>query len=81
MNRTKYFVLDYYNKAVINKIISKYGIEQNEAVKLFITSKTHEMLEDSENGLFELNDNAIFDMWECEQLTGEPRKSVYIRGE
>lgn len=81
MNKTKYFILDYYNKAVIKRIIEKYELPEQDAAKKFLTSETHFILENEENGLFELSEKAIFDMWECEQITGDPRTSVYIRGE
>ena len=26
-------------------------------------------------------ERAVFDMWEAEQITGDPRNSAYVRGE
>ena len=52
-----------------------------DAVRRFLTSKTHEMLEDESYGLLSFPDRAVFDMWETEQITGDPRNSVYVRGE
>jgi len=46
-----------------------------------LTSRTHEMLEDSSYGLLSFPERAVFDMWEAEQITGDPRNSVYVRGE
>jgi hypothetical protein len=31
--------------------------------------------------MWEFSHPAILSMWECEQATGDPRNSVYIRGE
>ncbi|MCM1578913.1 MAG: hypothetical protein NC078_08965 [Ruminococcus sp.] len=74
-------VLHYYDTEVIKMIIDKYGIEPMDAVKSFIRSRTHGMLEDREYGMDEFGCPALFDMWECEQVTGDPRNSIYIRGE
>ena len=52
-----------------------------EALKAFIYSKTHEMLENEECGMDEFGAEAIFEIWECERVTGDPRNSVYIREE
>jgi len=81
MNKTVYFALDYYDRQVIPFIMDKYNINQTDAMRSFLLSKTHALLEDAENGLLNLPDYAVCDMWEVEQITGDPRKSVYIRGE
>ncbi len=81
MNKTLYFILKYYDKQVIQKIIDKYSIEPMEAAKRFLTSETHSLLEDADNGLCAFSECAVFDMWEAEQITGDLRNSVYIRGE
>jgi hypothetical protein len=81
MTKTQSFTLDYYNKCVIQRIIEKYNMEPMNAARSFLTSKTHEMLEDPEYAMWELSERAIFDIWEVEQITGDPRNSIYIRGE
>ncbi len=81
MNKTLYFVLDYYNRQVISKIIEKYALEPMDAVREFLTSETHALLEDADNGMTAFGECAIFDMWEAEKITGDPRNSLYIRGE
>lgn len=75
------FTLDYYNKCVIKRIIEKYAFEPMEAARSFLTSETHAMLENEEFAMWEFSEQAIFDMWEVERVTGNPRNSVYIRGE
>ncbi len=52
-----------------------------EALRAFVCSKTHEMLEDKEFGMTEFGAEALFEIWECEKITGNPRNSIYIRGE
>lgn len=81
MNKTVYFVTDYYDRNVIDRIIEKYALEPMEAVRRFLTSETHALLEDADNGLSSFSEAAVFDMWETEQITGDPRNSVYLRGE
>jgi len=81
MTKTHSFTLDYYNKCVIQRIIEKYDMDSMDAARSFLTSKTHEMLEDPEYAMWEFSERAIFDMWEVERITGDPRNSIYIRGE
>lgn len=81
MTKTHSFTLDYYNKSVISRIIDKYGMEPMDAARSFLTSKTHTMLEDAEYAMWDFSERAIFDMWEAEHITGDPRNSVYLRGE
>lgn len=76
-----YYAIDFYDRKVVEKIIDKYNLEPMEAVKQFLTSETHKMLEDPECGLMAFPDRALFDMWEVEQITGDPRNSSYIRAE
>ena len=81
MTKNVYFAIDYYDRQVIQLIIDKYGIDPMDATRSFLTSKTHEMLENAEYGLLSFPERAIFDMWEVEQVTGDPRNSAYVRGE
>ncbi len=75
------YSLDHYNKHVIKRIMDKYGLDQMEASKAFLTSETHRMLEDSEMAMWEFSEGAIFDIWEVERRTGDPRNSAYLKGE
>ena len=52
-----------------------------EAFKAFVNSKTHEMLENENCGMTDFGAKAIFEIWECEKIAGDPRNSVYIREE
>ena len=81
MKKNVYFAIDYYNRHVIEMIIEKYGLEPMEAARRFLLSETHTLLEDAECGLLCFPDRGIFDMWEAEQKTGDPRNSVYVREE
>ncbi len=81
MNKMPYFAIDYYDRQVIQSIIDKYGLDPMEAIRQFICSETHALLEDAENGMWYYPAYAIFDMWEAEKVTGNPRNSQFIRGE
>ncbi|CVI68891.1 hypothetical protein [Eubacterium sp. An3] len=81
MKRLEPEIIDYYDNEVVMMISEKYGVSQMEALKMFVCSKTHEMLENEECGMTEFGAEAIFEIWECEKITGDPRNSVYIREE
>lgn len=81
MKRLDAEIIDYYNTEVIPMIVEKYGYSQMDALRAFVFSKTHEMLESEECGLTSFGAGAIFEIWEAEKVTGNPRNSVYIRGE
>ncbi len=81
MTRIPCYSLDYYDKSVIRMIIQKYGMEQMDAARAFLISETHAMLEDACLAMTEFSDRAIFDMWEVEKVTGDPRNSAYLRSE
>lgn len=78
MNRTLYFVMDYYDKRVVERIMGKYGLDPLAATRSFLTSETHALLEDADNGLMFYPEYAVFDMWEAERATGDPRNSEYV---
>ena len=81
MKRLEPEIIDYYNNEVVIRITEKYGLRQMEAFKVFVKSKTHEMLENADCGMTDFGAEAIFEIWECEKVTGDPRNSIYIRGE
>lgn len=81
MTRIPCFCLDYYDKNVTRMIMEKYGMDQMNATRAFLSSETHAMLEDASLAMCDFSDRAIFDMWEAEKVTGDPRNSTYIRSE
>lgn len=81
MTKISIFSLDCYNKNVIKMIIEKYGLTEMEATREFLMSETHRMLEDADMAMWEFSARAIFDMWEVEKITGNPRNSVHLRSE
>lgn len=81
MTRMPNSSLDYYDKAVIQQIMVKYGMDQMTSARDFLTSETHAMLEDARLAMWDFSALAIFDMWEAEKITGDPRNSIYLRSE
>lgn len=81
MTRMNCVLLDHYNRHVVERIIDKYGMDPMQAARSFLTSQTHAMLEDAACAMWDFSERAIFDMWEAERVTGDPRNSIYIRGD
>ena len=81
MTRIENFSLDYYNKKVIQRIMDKYAMDQMTAAREFLTSETHKMLEDADMAMWEFSERAVFEIWESERITGDPRNSVHLRSE
>ncbi len=73
------YVLSFYNGEVSRMICQKYGMEQMTALRKFVSSQTYAMLIDENLEMWEFSPIGIFDMWESEQITGNPRNSLYIR--
>ena len=70
---------DFYDCQVSQLIIDKYGINEREAVRSFIESETYQMLLDPELEIYKMSPHIVFDMWESERVTGDPRNSQFIR--
>ena len=81
MERLMPDVVKYYDREVTRLIADKYGFEPMDALRAFLASETHAMLEDRECGMTDFGPYGIFDIWEAERVTGDPRNSVYIRAE
>lgn len=72
------FFLEYYDKEIIKMIVEKYNYSYMKALKLFFASKTYKMLKDTKLEMWDFGYPAIFDMWECEQITSSPLSSSYL---
>ena len=79
MNQQLPFILSFYNSELVKKISTKFNIDQMDALRRFLFSKTYQMLADERLEMWEYSPIGIFDMWETEQVTGDPRNSLYIR--
>lgn len=81
MRRLDSEILDYYDCEVVSMIVQKYGYDYMDALRIFVSSQTHTMLEDAEYGMISYGAGALLEIWEAEKITGDPRNSIYIRGE
>ena len=81
MTRTRQYPnsLCYYDHAVTDLMMEKYGFDRMQALRLFLCSETHALLEYQDYGMSSFGSHGIFEIWECEMITGDPRNSVYIR--
>lgn len=81
MRKTSAEILDYYDEEVVKMISEKYNLEPMKALRQYLQSETYAMMTDSELEMWEFGPSAIFEMWENEQITGNPRNSIYLRRE
>ena len=72
---------DFFDRQVIYLIKAKYGIEDMKAIHSFLFSETYQMLLDPLTEVYSFSPQIVFEMWESEMITGDPRNSQYIRGE
>lgn len=70
---------DYYDKELTQLISKKSGLSPMKALREFLNSETRSMLENPDLELWAFSPLVLFDMWEAEKVTGDPRNSVYIR--
>ena len=81
MNPTIPFILSDYVSDIAGKIKDKYDFEDQAALRKFLSSETYRMLANPKLEMWEFSPDVIFEMWECEQVTGNPRNSPYLREE
>lgn len=81
MTRISARTMVFFDNNVVEQMIEKYGIREMDAIRKFIESETYDMLTDSELEIYKMSPRIVFDMWESEQVTGDPRASQYIRGD
>ena len=79
MKRTSPEVLDYYDEEVVRRIVEKYGYGEREALELFLSSKTYQMMANPEMEMWQFGPGGIFNILESERITGSPQRSAYIR--
>ena len=80
MMRVDTRIIDFIDRYVVQMIIEKYGFDEMAAIRAFIESETYQMLIQPELEIYAMSPRIIFDMWENERATGDPRNSPYIRG-
>jgi hypothetical protein len=80
-NRTKSSILQNFDAEVSVLIGKSRKISEMDGLRLFLKSETHRMLEDDDLKMWHFSPLALFDMWETEIATGDPRNSVYLKGD
>ena len=73
------YILQFYDQELALLISNKYGYPIMDSYRKFLFSKTYQMLCNPELEMWEFSPTGIFDMWEAELVTGEPRNSLYLR--
>lgn len=80
-SRTRASILQNFDSEVAMLIADSRGVSAMDGLRMFLESETHQMLEDDELKMWYFSPLAVFDMWENEYATGEPRNSFYLRGD
>ena len=78
-DQTRYQI--FVTKQVSNLIMKKRDMSEIEALESFLNSEVYQMIVNPDLDMWEFAPLAIFDMWEHEIVTGDPRNSLYIRGD
>jgi len=81
LKRTDSRILDGFNQDIIPMIVKKYDLLEIDAMRVFIYSKTYQLLLVENHQIWHLSAIAIFDLWENEYLTGDLGNSLYVRGD
>lgn len=71
----------YLNAEVSTLIANSRNISPLEGLRLFLKSEVYLMLCDDDLDMWEFSPLALYDMWENEITTGDPRNSLYLRGD
>ena len=79
MKRTSPEMLDYYDEEVVRRIVEKYGYGEREALELFLSPKTYQMMANPDMAMWQFGPGGIFNIWESERITGSPQRSAYLR--
>jgi hypothetical protein len=81
MDRVDPGILSFMDEWVVDLIVQQYGLGEDEAIRRFLGSETHVMLEDPETLLWHDSPLVIFDLFVNEVANGDPRCSTYILGD
>ena len=81
MNKPASEMLYLLDAWVIPMIQKEYSLDEHKAIRSYFNSETYRMLEQEELKLWGESPLLIFDLYKCEQQTGNPRSSTYIRGD
>ena len=79
--RTRASIMQTLDAQVASLIAESRGVSPMDGLRLFLSSRTHEMLAEDDLKLWHLSPLALFDLWENEIATGDPTNSLYLRGD
>lgn len=68
----------FYDQEITRMISEKYNMAPMDALAAYLESETYRMFCDPDLEMLEIPPMGIFDMWENERITGNPRNSLYI---
>ena len=77
--RTDVEILDYYDTEVVKYIVSETKCDAKDALSRFLSSRTYAMLANPEMRMWQFGPLGIYEIWRCEQETGSPLNSNYLR--
>ena len=78
--RTRPSIMQNFDAELAEMISKARSVSPMDGLRIFLKSQTHEMLLDNDLRMWYFSPYAIFDMWEYEEATGDPRNSLYLRG-
>ena len=81
IKRTRASILQNFDPEVAAQIAKSRAIPLMDGLRLFLNSETHEMLVDDSLKLWYFSPLVLYDMWENEIATGDPRNSLYLRSD
>ncbi|MDR1265329.1 MAG: hypothetical protein LBK42_07135 [Propionibacteriaceae bacterium] len=79
MTATDAHTMERYDRHVSRAIADRHAYDELTALRLFMGSETYRMLADDDLKLWHFGPAAVFDLWEAERATGDPRNSPYLR--
>ncbi len=79
MNTVSVRTMTFIDEWVAKDICQKYGYDEKTALRNFLESETYQMVKDYDTAIYLMSPKIIFDLWEAEQQTGDPRNSIYIK--
>jgi predicted DNA-binding protein YlxM (UPF0122 family) len=71
--------LFFFENFLIPLIAEEYKISEEQALHNYVFSETYQMLSDYETKLFRESPLLIWDLYQAEIATGDPRNSTYIQ--
>jgi hypothetical protein len=70
-----------FDEWAVHLAMKEYGWSEDEAIRRFLVSQTHQMVADAETGLWRDSPLVVFDLFQNEVANGDPRLSTYVLGD